>query len=139
MQKTRSVVQHIHFCAREARALGLELPEPETALANPHALTTALCAMLAHRADIDEIVEAWTKLKNGKRLNGAYRWQEYPLQLRRDLNSLLEEVRREKESGYWVVDDKARALCAIMRQKGKEVTAGRNVSREKKSRAASYP
>lgn len=85
VQKARLVVQHMPYCSREARMLGLELPEPGTVLANPRVVATAVCAMLAHRADIDEFVEAWKKLKNGKRLNGAYRWQEYPLQLRRDL------------------------------------------------------
>lgn len=71
--------------------------------------------MLAHQADIEDLVEAWKKLKNGKRLSNTYRWRDYPLQLRRDLNSLIEEVRREMESGYWVVDGKARALCGIRR------------------------
>lgn len=130
VRMTRITVQHIHFCTREARTLGIKLPEPEIVAENPRAMATALCAMLAHHADIEDLIEAWKKLKNGKRLSNTYRWRDYPLQLRRDLNSLIEEVRREKESGYWVVDGKARALCAIMLGKrGQEAVAGQNSSR----------
>ena len=52
----------------------------------------------------------WQLLKNGGSEDSGLYWHEYPLQLRREINDLLDTVQREKDSGYWILDAEARRL-----------------------------
>lgn len=105
-------VPYIHFCYREAKVLGLCLPEIEQLEANPSLIQSALVAALAHQFNIQNHVAEFQTLKNGG--HACLRWQDLPLRLRRHINNLLEMIRAEEEKGYWPVDDKARELSKFV-------------------------
>lgn len=107
-------VPHIHFCYREAKALGLCLPEIEQLQVDPSLIHSALVAAHAHQFNIQNHVAEFQILKNGGHEPGCLRWQDLPLRLRRDINTPLEMVRAEEEKGYWPVDEKARKLSKFV-------------------------
>lgn len=116
VKKSLAVVEHSHFCEREARSLGLRLPTLQqlTTATSPGELFNSLCSLLTLRMEVNRAIDGWRQLKNGKTLDGGYRWGDLSLSLRRGVNELLEVVRREEESGYWVADENARGVYRVI-------------------------
>lgn len=116
VKKSLAVVRHSHFCELEAQTLGLRLPTLQqlTTATSPGELFNSLCSLLTLRMEVEGWTERWRQLKNGKTLDGRYRWKDFSLSLRRGVNDLLEAVRREEESGDWDVDENAQGVYRVM-------------------------
>lgn len=113
-------VEYIHFCAREAKQLGLQFPcSTEKLKENPRIIArSAIGTMEAQRFLVQDILKGFQANKNGELINGKFRWQDLSLPLRRKINNLFDVVEREERNGDWVIDERTTKACEDLIQMG---------------------
>lgn len=111
------IIQHIHFCSREAQSVGVQLPSLEVIEKLPEFVQTTVLAEIEYqRIGTQLYIEKLQQGKNGGRFHDRFRWQQLSLPIRRRTNELLDAVEGAEREGHWVIDEKALRVYEIMRK-----------------------
>ena len=100
---------HIHFCGREAKALGIQLICTREEVEEDPAIIyqSAMGTMEMQRYAVQDMLNSLQDKKNGELLHSRFRWQQLSLSLRKRINSLFDAAENEQKSGNWKIDDRA--------------------------------